>query len=81
MDQGSLLFQALVYLAAGVIAAPVAKMLKLGSVLGYLIAGAVIGPFALDLVGQQADVMRFAEALKRVVERSRRDLSSITSTV
>ena len=61
MDQGSLLFQALVYLAAGVIAAPVAKMLKLGSVLGYLIAGAVIGPFALDLVGQQADVMRFAE--------------------
>lgn len=29
--------------------------------LGYLIAGAVIGPFALSLVGEQQDVMRFAE--------------------
>ncbi len=61
MDRSSLLFQALVYLAAGVVAAPVAKRLKLGSVLGYLIAGAVIGPFLLNLVGQPADVMRFAE--------------------
>jgi glutathione-regulated potassium-efflux system ancillary protein KefC/glutathione-regulated potassium-efflux system protein KefB len=56
-----LLFQALVYLAAGVISVPIAKRLGLGSVLGYLIAGAVIGPFALSLVGQQADVMKFAE--------------------
>ncbi len=61
MNGHSLLVQALVYLAAGVVAAPVAKRLGLGSVLGYLIAGAVIGPFALGLVGQQADVMRFAE--------------------
>ena len=61
MDRSSLLFQALVYLAAGVISAPIAKRLKLGSVLGYLIAGAVIGPFALNLVGDQASVMRFAE--------------------
>ena len=29
--------------------------------LGYLIAGAVIGPFALSIVGEQADVMRFGE--------------------
>ena len=57
----SLLTQILVYLAAGVIAAPLAKLLKLGSVLGYLLAGVVIGPFALSLVGQQADVMKFAE--------------------
>ncbi|MGE5565737.1 MAG: monovalent cation:proton antiporter-2 (CPA2) family protein [Parcubacteria group bacterium] len=56
-----LLIQALVYLAAGVVSVPIAKRLGLGSVLGYLIAGAVIGPFALSLVGQQADVMRFAE--------------------
>jgi monovalent cation:proton antiporter-2 (CPA2) family protein len=61
MDRHSLLFQALVYLAAGVIAAPIAKQLKLGSVLGYLIAGAVIGPFVLNLVGQQGDVQHFAE--------------------
>ncbi len=57
----TLLVQTLVYLAAGVIAAPLAKMLKLGSVLGYLIAGVIIGPFALRLVGEQADVMKFAE--------------------
>ena len=57
----TLLTQTLVYLAAGVIAAPLAKRLKLGSVLGYLIAGLIIGPFALSLVGEQTDVMKFAE--------------------
>jgi monovalent cation:proton antiporter-2 (CPA2) family protein len=61
MHGQSLLIQALVYLAAGVVSVPIAKRLGLGSVLGYLVAGAVIGPFALALVGQQADVMRFAE--------------------
>ncbi|MDB5458627.1 MAG: potassium transporter, partial [Caulobacteraceae bacterium] len=61
MNSQSLLIQALVYLAAGVFSVPIAKRLGLGSVLGYLIAGVVIGPFALSLVGQQADVMRFAE--------------------
>lgn len=61
MNSHSLLIQALVYLAAGVASVPIAKRLGLGSVLGYLIAGVVIGPFALSLVGQQADVMRFAE--------------------
>ena len=39
-------FQAFVYLGAAVIAVPVAKRLGLGSVLGYLIAGMVIGPTA-----------------------------------
>ena len=61
MHGQSLLIQALVYLAAGVVSVPVAKRLGLGSVLGYLVAGALIGPFALALVGQQADVMKFAE--------------------
>jgi len=61
MNGHSLLIQALVYLAAGVASVPIAKRLGLGSVLGYLIAGVIIGPFALSLVGQQADVMRFAE--------------------
>ena len=61
MKDHSLLIQALVYLAAGVASVPIAKRLGLGSVLGYLIAGLLIGPFALGLVGQQADVMRFAE--------------------
>lgn len=54
--------QAFVYLAAAVIAVPLAKRLGLGSVLGYLLAGVVIGPFVLGLVGAEgADVMHFAE--------------------
>ena len=61
MHADSLLIQALVYLAAGVVSVPIAKRLGLGSVLGYLIAGALVGPFALDLVGEQGDVMGFAE--------------------
>ena len=61
MIADSLLLQALVYLTAGVVSVPIAKRLGLGSVLGYLIAGLVVGPFALHLVGDQADVMAFAE--------------------
>ncbi|NQY49622.1 MAG: cation:proton antiporter [Colwellia sp.] len=52
---------AVVYLAAAIIAVPVAKRLGLGSVLGYLLAGILIGPFLLGLVGDQTDVMHFAE--------------------
>ncbi|MBU4435798.1 MAG: monovalent cation:proton antiporter-2 (CPA2) family protein [Alphaproteobacteria bacterium] len=57
----SFLTQTLVYLGAAVISVPIAKRLGLGSVLGYLIAGVLIGPYALSLVGAQADVMKFAE--------------------
>jgi glutathione-regulated potassium-efflux system ancillary protein KefC/glutathione-regulated potassium-efflux system protein KefB len=57
----TLLFQVFVYLAAAVLAAPVAKRLGLGSVLGYLIAGAIIGPFALDAVGAAEDTRHVAE--------------------
>lgn len=52
---------ALIYLAAAIVAVPIAKRLGLGSVLGYLLAGMLIGPFALSLVGDQTDVMHFAE--------------------
>src|ERR1700754_1175960 len=61
MHADTLLIQALVYLTAGVFSVPIAKRLGMGSVLGYLVAGAIIGPFVLSLVGQQADVMKFAE--------------------
>ncbi len=54
--------QAIVYLAAAVLAVPLAKRLGLGSALGYLLAGVIIGPFALGLVGEEGqDVMHFAE--------------------
>ncbi len=61
MHANTLLIQALVYLAAGVLSVPVAKRLGLGSVLGYLIAGVLIGPFLLNLVGAPGEVQRFAE--------------------
>ncbi|SES15553.1 Kef-type potassium/proton antiporter, CPA2 family [Tranquillimonas rosea] len=55
------LLQATIYLAAAVIAVPLAARLGLGSVLGYLAAGIVIGPF-LGLVGSEtADLQHFAE--------------------
>jgi monovalent cation:proton antiporter-2 (CPA2) family protein len=62
MHPQDLLLGAFVYLAAAVIAAPIATRLGLGSVLGYLVAGMVIGPAALGFVGQEgADVMHVAE--------------------
>ena len=62
MAGDGLLLRAFVYLGAAVISVPVAKRLGLGSVLGYLAAGALIGPSALGLVGEaEHDVMHFAE--------------------
>ena len=59
---GGLLSQAFVYLAAAVVAVPIAKRFGLGSVLGYLLAGIAIGPFGLGLVGEEGeDLMHFAE--------------------
>lgn len=60
MDHG-VLFNVFIYLAAGVIAVPIAKRIGLGSVLGYLIAGVIVGPYALSLISHQQDVMHVAE--------------------
>jgi CPA2 family monovalent cation:H+ antiporter-2 len=55
------LFQATIYLGAAVIAVPLAARLGLGSVLGYLLAGIVIGPVA-GLVGSETqNLQHFAE--------------------
>jgi len=60
--EGNFFYQAFVYLAAAVVAVPIAKRLGLGSVLGYLIAGVLIGPYLLGFVGEEGqDVMHFAE--------------------
>ena len=62
MDQHSFLFQALIYLAAAVLLVPFSKKLGLGSVLGYLVAGIIIGPAVLRFVGSEGeDIMHFAE--------------------
>ena len=62
MHNDSFFFQALVYLTAAVVSVPIAKKIGLGSVLGYLIAGVIIGPLVLGLVGEEGqDIMHFAE--------------------
>jgi monovalent cation:proton antiporter-2 (CPA2) family protein len=54
-------FQAFVYLLAAVVSVLVAKRLGLGSVLGYLIAGVLIGP-VFHLIGNETeDLQHFAE--------------------
>ena len=53
--------QALIYLAAGVIAVPLFKRIGLGSVLGYLVAGMAIGPWGLRLIAHPQTVLHFAE--------------------
>ena len=61
MEHGSWLTGSLVYLAAAVIAVPVARFLGLGSIIGYLAAGVLIGPAALGLVTDAEEILHFAE--------------------
>jgi glutathione-regulated potassium-efflux system ancillary protein KefC len=61
MAEGSLLTNAIVYLGAAAVCVPLASHLKLGSVLGYLAAGCVIGPFGLRLAGDPTATLHFAE--------------------
>lgn len=62
MSNESFFYQALVYLATMVVFVPLAKKLNLGSVLGYLIGGIIIGPTLLGLIGHGGeDLMHFAE--------------------
>ena len=55
------LTNSLIYLAAAVIAVPLAKKLGLGSIIGYLAAGMAIGPWGLGLVSNVQDILHFAE--------------------
>lgn len=52
---------ALIYLTAAVVAVPLFKRLGLGAVLGYLVAGMVIGPFGLSLIGDVDATLHFSE--------------------
>src|SRR6266850_104838 len=61
MREHGLLFEVMVYLGAAVVFVPIASRLKLGSVLGYLIAGCAIGPWGLRLVRDVDAIMHFAE--------------------
>jgi monovalent cation:proton antiporter-2 (CPA2) family protein len=57
----TLLQEAIIYLAAAVVAVPIFKKLGLGAVLGYLVAGLVIGPHGLGLIGDVEAVLHFSE--------------------
>jgi glutathione-regulated potassium-efflux system ancillary protein KefC len=60
MEHG-MLSNALVYLAAAVVAVPLSKRLGMGTVLGYLLAGILIGPYGLKLISAVEDALHFAE--------------------
>ncbi|ABM36189.1 Kef-type potassium/proton antiporter, CPA2 family [Polaromonas naphthalenivorans CJ2] len=55
------LINSFIYLAAAVVAVPLAKKLGLGSIIGYLAAGIAIGPWGLGLVTNVQDILHFAE--------------------
>jgi len=55
------LHEAIVLLTATVVAVPIAKRLGLGSVVGYLGAGVVLGPYGLGLIEAGKDVLHVAE--------------------
>lgn len=61
MGSHGLIVYAIVFLAASVLAVPLSKKWGLGSVLGYLIAGILIGPTFLSLVQGSADMAHYAE--------------------
>lgn len=57
-----ILLSSIIFLGAAIVCVPIAKKIGLGSVLGYLIAGMLIGPFILGFVGQEGqDIMHAAE--------------------
>ncbi|MBH1957707.1 MAG: glutathione-regulated potassium-efflux system protein KefC [Burkholderiales bacterium] len=60
-DTPAWLVNSFIYLAAAVVAVPLAKKLGLGSIIGYLAAGIAIGPWGLGLVTNVQDILHFAE--------------------
>jgi len=55
------LVQAAIFLATAVVIVPLFRRLKLGAVLGYLAAGAIIGPWGLGVVPHAEATLDFAE--------------------
>lgn len=60
-SDGNVLQTMVIFLAAMVVAVPVFRRVGLGAVLGYLVAGVVIGPYALGVVKISGSVHHFAE--------------------
>lgn len=60
-DGGEFLIQSATYLGAAAIAVPLFNRFRLGTILGYLAAGAVVGPHALNILQQEEGVFHIAE--------------------
>ena len=59
---GSILFQAIMFLAGAILCVSIAKRFGLSSVIGYLLAGVLIGPYVLGFIGNEGDdILHFAE--------------------
>ena len=61
MGSSDFLIQAAIYLSSAIFLVPLFKKLGLGSVLGYLLAGILIGPYALKLIPDPEQVLQFSE--------------------
>jgi len=61
MEQHQSLLHAIYYLLAATIAVPIFRKWGLGAILGYLVAGAVIGPQALGLIYETQSAMHLSE--------------------
>lgn len=61
MENADFLFNSFIFLAATCLVVPLARRFKLGSILGYLAAGILIGPFGLGLIGNLEAVRHFGE--------------------
>jgi len=61
MDNHNMMIEGLIYLGSAALFVPIAVRLGLGSVLGYLIAGCIIGPWGLKLVSDAESILTFAE--------------------
>jgi monovalent cation:proton antiporter-2 (CPA2) family protein len=57
----SLLQQSIIYLLAAIVMVPISRRLGFGSILGYLAAGIIIGPFGAKLVDDPEHILHFAE--------------------
>jgi len=55
------LLDALIFMAAALIVVPIGKRLGLSPVLGYLLAGVLIGPGGIELISDADGVLHFAE--------------------
>ena len=61
MDHYQSYLHAIYYLLAAVIAVPLFRRFGLGSILGYLVAGAIIGPFAFGVIDEAETAFKFSE--------------------